>query len=480
MRRLLSAAAIALVSGLAHAADTPDLGAASLAGPQAHAAISQSPPVTLDSLLHPGSMASTHVSTLRAQMLMEVGKTVGFRGGMAARARELVAALKGRADRLDSLFGFAPLISQDDTLPPVIVEARDLAAFAPDQIRTATRAYKIYKPERFVSVPPTWRDYLYVGLPFQGSVDLPAFEARPKDSAEAAIWREAVQAGWTDGQRQADAVLAANFNRLTRDYTGMLLYSTLFQQGLVTLTKVVESHQTVTGHRDQLVLGDSLRRIASKAEFETDASKWTPVITAMPLPITASVTTPPGMPPAAGNPIATPADKASASSGSLLGATFNIIGIRDNQTGRIELRFEDMPDAFRVTGVDGKALDATWDNANRVLSFKAVDRFSLATDRAVVDVARAANVQYRIDTDNTAGLERVFEEGDATYLIFRTPPASVSAFNERHEGSGELKDRYYKFHGIAKQLTVVADGGIAYVARVPEVRFFERPGRAKP
>lgn len=234
--------------------------------------------ITLESLLNPTSEATTGVSSLRTQMLTEAGKTVGFRGGMAARAQVLGGGLNGRAERLDAIFRFSPLINKKGTMPPVIVEARDLTAFARDQIRTANRVYKIVQEERFVSVPPTWRDYLFVGLPIKGRVELPALDARPQNSNEEEIWREAVKAGWDEGQAQADAILAANFKRLTRDYSGMILYSTLLQQGMISKTKVAESRRTVTSDSNgkQLVLGDTLRRVTQKASFEADPNKWQP------------------------------------------------------------------------------------------------------------------------------------------------------------------------------------------------------------
>ncbi|CAG9261010.1 conserved exported hypothetical protein [Burkholderia diffusa] len=235
---------------------------------------------TLDSLLNPISKANTGVTDLRSQMLTDAGKTVGFRGGMAAEARALRQALDARAGHLDTIFQFSPLINKNGAIAPVIVEARDLSAFSTDQIRTATRVYKIEKAEHFVSVPPTWRDYLYIGLPASGNVDLPPFSARPQDSKESSIWRQAVQKGWAEGEQQADAILAANFNRLTRDYTGMLLYSTLLQQGMISATRVAESSRTVTGSGTQLMLGDTLRRVTGRASFETDANKWRPALNA--------------------------------------------------------------------------------------------------------------------------------------------------------------------------------------------------------
>lgn len=304
MKRFVVATLSLCAVGLARAGDSATFDAPIAKEALAAAPARDDPAVTLDALLNPPSKASTGVSDLRAQMLTDAGKTVGFRGGMAARARVLMQALAARSEQLDTMFQFSPLINKNGTIPPVIVEARDVAAFSPDQIRTATRVYKIEKEERFVSVPPTWRDYLFTGLPVKGAVDLPTLEARPQSSREEAIWKDAVRAGWMDGQKQADAILQANFNRLTRDYSGMLLYSTLLQQGMVSTTRVAESQQTVTGEGKQLVLGDKLRRVTKKATFETDAGKWRPTVTRGTQPA------PKGTAPAAAGATGVDADKA--------------------------------------------------------------------------------------------------------------------------------------------------------------------------
>ncbi|HBO77036.1 MAG TPA: pilus assembly protein PilL, partial [Cupriavidus sp.] len=52
--------------------------------------------------------------------------------------------------------------------------------------------------------------------------------------------------------------------------------------------------------------------------------------------------------------------------------------------------------------------------------------------------------------------------------------ASISVFGDNHQGGGEQKDRYYKFNGVSDHLTVIADGNIVRVDRLPEVRFYER------
>nr|WP_229653905.1 type IV secretory system conjugative DNA transfer family protein [Pseudomonas syringae]QOU99725.1 hypothetical protein [Pseudomonas syringae pv. actinidiae] len=261
-----------MVSLAVHASESPELDASG----KAPTPVVETAPPDLETLLKPQSKATTKVTDIRNQLLSDMGNTVGFRGGMAARARELVDGLNARSPSLDAMFKFAPLIAKNGTLPPVIVEAQDVAAFSSDQMRTANRVYKIEREERFVSVPPTWRDYLYVGLPVNGSVELPDFEARPQDSDEAKIWEKAVRSGWDEGYKQADAILEANFNRLSRDYLGMYLYSTLLQSDIISSTSVAESQQTVTGDGKQIMLGEKLRRVTGRATFETDPKKWKP------------------------------------------------------------------------------------------------------------------------------------------------------------------------------------------------------------
>lgn len=241
-------------------------------------------PPELEALINPQSRANTGIADLRAKLLQDTGKTVGFRGGIASRSLELLRALEGRAHALDVMFQFSPLVSRSGTLPPVITTAHDVASFAPDQIRTANQVYKIEREERFVSVPPTWRDYLLVGLPNKPWVELPDLQARPQDGKEQAVWKTAVEQGWGEGRAQADAILAANFNRLVRDLNGMVLYSTLLQQGMISPTRVAESQQTVAGDQKRLVVGDKLRRMTGKAGFETDAGKWRPTVRSSPRP----------------------------------------------------------------------------------------------------------------------------------------------------------------------------------------------------
>lgn len=247
-----------------------------------HAAAAAQPPLEsappdMSSYLSPSQPSSSDISETRRQLLEEAGRTLGFRGGKAQRAWELRQTLDAVAKNLDALYDFRTLISRQGWLPPVISEAQDVAHITQNQIRTATHVYEILTPERFVSNPPSWRSWLNAGLS-TSAVDGPEAAVIPANGAQKALWQAAVRKGWEEGRESADHTLEANFNRLTRDYRGMLVYSRLLQQGYITSPVVTEQQQTVSGDRSKLTTGDRVRRLKEHAGFVPDKTKWKPVI----------------------------------------------------------------------------------------------------------------------------------------------------------------------------------------------------------
>jgi len=215
----------------------------------------------------------------RTDMIRQEGFQTGFRGGKAQRAWELTQALTARNTTLNALYDFRTLISTEGWLPPVIDEAKDVANISPEQIRTASHVYQIVVPERFVSNPPSWRTWLLAGLGTTPATDDESGIV-PKTRNEEHLWREAIEKGWKAGREGADNTLEASFNRLTRDYRGMLLYSTLLRQGFITRPHVTDEQQTVTGNRQKLVTGSRIRRLREHAGFTPDKRSWKPVISA--------------------------------------------------------------------------------------------------------------------------------------------------------------------------------------------------------
>ncbi|ASV33918.1 conjugal transfer protein [Candidatus Williamhamiltonella defendens] len=235
------------------------------------------PPPDITAYLNPSNPHKGMSETVH-QILTEAGKTLGFRGGKAQRAWELQGALRDKENILNTLYDFRTLISPQGWLPPVVVSAQDIAHITDDHIRSASRIYHILSPERFVSHPPSWRPYLMAGLSTTNTA-LPDNAVRPKNGEQRTVWRKAIEKGWSEGRESADRILEANFHRLTRDYTGMLQYSTLLQQGMVTPPRVTEQQQTVVGTPAQLILGDKIKRLKQRAQFNIDHLDWQPIIT---------------------------------------------------------------------------------------------------------------------------------------------------------------------------------------------------------
>lgn len=219
--------------------------------------------------------------TVRVTVLRDMGETIGFRTGMVWEAQNIAKGLKKRESALDRIYNFGTLLTNDSSLPPVIVEANDLASVSKDQFRTANKAFNIVKPEEFVSVPPTWRDYLFTGLMQQSEVIYPSDDARPKTSAETHAWESALKKGWDDGVIQAQHILDENFSRLGRDYNGMMRFNALLRMGMISRTEIASKVYTVSpeSNKNSLTIGEKHREIMKKAQFEVNPDKWKPVIT---------------------------------------------------------------------------------------------------------------------------------------------------------------------------------------------------------
>lgn len=225
-------------------------------------------------VLDPSGNTRSGISSNRAETISTTAHDTGFRAGLAHRAMYLRSRLQLNEHNLDHVYDFGVLLQPGDVLPPVIQQAKDLTHFEANQMRTSTQVYSILSPERFVSVPPTWRDYLLLGLPSTAYETMPDPGLLPKTSAEKTLWRANVNKGWSEGERDADRILDANFHRITRDYTGMLTYATLLQRGMITSTSVAQSSREVTGDSQEMHVNDTTRRITGRAVLVPNPRAW--------------------------------------------------------------------------------------------------------------------------------------------------------------------------------------------------------------
>lgn len=224
------------------------------------------------------SIQKPAITPARATILKEAAMALGSRKGSADRSAVLVSELEARADRLDKLYRFGALVTKSGVLPPVITEARDAVQATSDQLRVADRMYRIVARSRLITTPPSWRDYLFVGLRLTQGNEMPAAAVLPKNDAERAYWKEQVMVGYEYGKKLADEILASNRARLDRDYMGMLRYSELLNKGMVSEPMVAVAPAVVSGDRNQINVGDTLYRVTDHGGFVTDAKKWQPTV----------------------------------------------------------------------------------------------------------------------------------------------------------------------------------------------------------
>ena len=196
--------------------------------------------------------------------------------GLAWRAKHINMSLEQQSQMLDQVFNFQQILLKDNVLPPVLSQSSDSLNLADnDTIRLADHSYTILQPAKFVTSPPTWRDYLWMSFK---KPKAPASNLLPRNTLEANYWNYYFKQGWKQGLIQANNIFAQNLNRLKRDYEGMILYRKLLSMHVVSAPYVSKADLGITGDSKHMRIGDRVLRITSHSQLETP-NHWTPVIT---------------------------------------------------------------------------------------------------------------------------------------------------------------------------------------------------------
>ncbi len=235
---------------------------------------------------------------IREQALQEAAQALGMQAGLNYESTQIDAILRNNAEKLDQIFDFNQVMYQDNVMPPVITKASNLVNINPtgDTIRIAGQTYNIITPAKFVTAPPTWRDYLWQSYP---QAALPDKSVLPENSQEQAFWRVNLLQGWNQGINQAIAIFGINLNVLVRDFNGMLLYKQMLVQNKVSPYYVNRTEQGITGNAHHMVIDDQTMQITTQPQLLYQSQRWdaTPVATApaskpVPPPAATSVTPP--------------------------------------------------------------------------------------------------------------------------------------------------------------------------------------------
>lgn len=226
---------------------------------------------------------------MRMEAIRSTAVGVGTRGGLASRAGEINAELQSKAAGLDKIYNFRRLMISTPAghdkkgstdyliLPPVIEQSNDIYEVDSDtRIHIADAAYDILTQARFVSAPPSWRDYLQ--MLDVGAVEKPHESILPRDDKERALWRDWVKQGWALGVEQADAILQENLARLSRDFRGIIKYRELLAEGKVSRPFVAQAEMGTRGDDTGMVVGERILRITTSSGLVSDQEKWKPVV----------------------------------------------------------------------------------------------------------------------------------------------------------------------------------------------------------
>ena len=212
------------------------------------------------------------VSNMRNDALRDTAIAIGAQGGLAWRAERIDCVLKNQQSHLNRIYNFDALVLNKNILPPVLGEGRDAANIANcETIRTADAVYRIITPPCFVSLAPTWRQYLWMHYE---KPENPHASLLPRNRAEAAVWNCFVRQGWTKGVDQANRIFEANLNRLNRDYKGMVLYHKLYAQNMVSAPFVAQADLGVTGDDREMRVNDRVLRITDTSRLNVNSQSW--------------------------------------------------------------------------------------------------------------------------------------------------------------------------------------------------------------
>jgi defect-in-organelle-trafficking protein DotC len=219
----------------------------------------------------PTSAVSGSTGSIRLDAVRDAALGVGLRGGLKSRTDELLKALDAVSKQMDGIYNFVPYVIQGRVLPPVIVEARDIYTQAGDTaLRLAGRSYRIESQARFVSRPPAWQDYLILRY----EVNMPAPALLPKDDKETALWSSTVAEGWRQGREQAERVFQKNFDRLERDFLGVVRFHKLVEANMLTMPIIARTSMPISGDANKVHLDEELLRITVLPRFNLDLVEW--------------------------------------------------------------------------------------------------------------------------------------------------------------------------------------------------------------
>ena len=244
------------------------------------AAAEDSAPPDLAALLEarPGSELGVEFGEeKRREAMRAAALAYGAQGGLARRSWEIARDVVAKHEAsLDRLYGFRRLMESRHgfvLVPPVVGETRQAVRLGRDGRRAASaaRVVRIMESERLATAPPHWRDFLVRRWRVP---EPPVSVLFPRDGAEKADWARWIALGWQEGEKQADAIFAADLDRLNALLEGIARWNTLHGAQMVGAPKVEVSRSATAGDGRVMRVGETLVRLGRPAELQLRSRQW--------------------------------------------------------------------------------------------------------------------------------------------------------------------------------------------------------------
>ena len=170
--------------------------------------------------------------TARLEAVRDSGKSLGIQTGINRQMYFMKLALQKHEREMDTVYDFGRLMIQGRVVPPIITELRDQYHQEGDTvIKLSGVQYNIEQQARFSSVPPTWKQYFEYG---SGNTNYSNITLGLQISGdEEHLFRQSIRDGYQEGIDAANTMFKQSFERLNRDYTGMLRFDTYVKRGMI-------------------------------------------------------------------------------------------------------------------------------------------------------------------------------------------------------------------------------------------------------
>ena len=211
--------------------------------------------------------------TARLEAVRDSGKAIGIQTGINRQMYFMKRALKQHEREMDTVYDFGPLMIQGRVVPPVITEVRDMYHQEGDRvIKLSGVEYNIESQARFSSVLPNWKEYFEYGAGNSNQTNISLGLQISGD--EEHLFRQSIRDGYEEGINAANTMFKHSFEKLNRDYTGMLRFNTFVKRGMISMPIIASADLEITNTGNRLTLDEKLLRITILPRFNSNMDSW--------------------------------------------------------------------------------------------------------------------------------------------------------------------------------------------------------------